>query len=698
MIADPTYYKRDPIDILLGAEEYSKILLQGFEKLENGIIAQNTELGWILSGFRSTEYLNGMKIISLMTRTEETQQLTKFWELEEVTSEYQLKEEDQICEKYYTDTTQRNSDGTYTVRLPLKDPSIEYGNTRQKAVARLIQLEKKLDKNHDLRQKYNEFMNEYLEMGHMTKVVKSSYYEGKYYIPHQPVIREDAITTKLRCVFDASSKSSTNISLNDNMHKGPRLQQDLETILLRWRKHKFAFMADIEKMCRFIKIHKDDLSYQRILWRWTPRQPIEEYELTTVTYGTTAAPYLATKTLQQLAKDERQNYPDASRATLQDFYVDDILSGNNDLEKTKLLQKQLLEMLRAGGFNLRKWSSNSTELLEDIPDEYTDDKMIKLPLDETRKSLGVIWSPYEDNFQFKINVTIKENPTKRFILSEIAKLFDPHGWLQPVIITLKLLIQELGISGIGWNVTVPEEINKKWLEIQNQLKCIENIKIPRWIYYTETEVELHGFSDASEKAYGAVVYCRIKVNGSYHVTLLQAKTKVAPEKHKTTLPRLELCAAVLLTNLIRKVKTAIDCEQTTINCWTDSMITLGWIRGEADKWQTFVANRVSEIQRTLPQATWNHVASADNPADIISRGIEPNKLQTSQRLRAMVAARRLVTQNSSSGQPADDSTEQQPSSRPATPIQPKTQLHIYAGPAVRKKSTAPQLYELKAFS
>ncbi|XP_022824808.1 uncharacterized protein LOC111355259 [Spodoptera litura] len=546
IIADPTYYKQGPIDIILGAEEYSKILLQGFEKIDSGIISQNTEFGWILSGFCSTEPRNTIKILSLITRADEIQ-LNKFWELEDITENHQLNKEDQQCEQFYKDTTQRNKNGTYTVRLPFKDPSLEYGNTRQKAAARLIQLEKRLEKNKKLREKYNDFMKEYINMNHMIKVNKTNNYEGKYYIPHQPVIREDALTTKLRCVFDASSKSNTKISLNDNLHKGPRLQQDLATILLRWRKHKVVFMADIEKMYRFIKIHREDQPFQRILWRWTINQPIEEYELTTVTYGTTAAPYLAIRTLQQLATDEQKTYPLASKITLEDFYVDDVLSGDESIEKAKYLQNQLTNMLRAGGFNLRKWSSNSAELLENIPVENVDDKTIKLPLDENRKSLGVIWAPNEDSFQFKITITTTENPTKKNIFSEIAKLFDPHGWLQPVLITMKLLIQEIWISGIDWNEQVPERINKKWTHIQQQLHHIEKIRIPRWLQYTTgVPIELHGFSDASEKAYGAVVYCRTKVNNTtYRVSLLQAKSKVAPKKHKTTLPRLELCAAAL---------------------------------------------------------------------------------------------------------------------------------------------------------
>lgn len=630
LIADPTYYKKGPIDIILGAQEYSRILLQGFERLRDGIIAQNTELGWILSGFYPKETKNGVKILSMVACTEDVRQLTKFWELEEIPQDYKLTQDDQTCENYYKETTVRNSDGTYTVRLPLKDSNLNLnlnGESRRKAAARLLQLERQFAKNEKLRQQYIDFMNEYLLMGHMRKVATTNYNSGKYYIPHQAVIKEDSLSTKLRVVFDASSKSSTKISLNDNMYKGPRLQQDLSTILLRWRKHKFAFMADIMKMYRFIKINELDVTHQRILWRFSPKHAISEYELTTVTYGTTSAPYLAVRTLQQLAIDEQNNYPIASQATLQDFYVDDILSGDSQESAAKELQSQLISMLNKGGFKLRKWSSNSSELLENIPVEDKDDQLLKLPLDESRKSLGITWSPREDSFYFQITITENKKPTKRFIMSEVAKIFDPLGWLAPIIIKMKLLIQELWTNDIGWDQPVDDILQKKWVELQNQLKSIEEIKVPRWCYITgSTEIELYGFSDASEKAYGAVVYSRVKIDNIYYVTLLQAKSKVAPKKQKTTLPRLELCAALLLAGLMEKVKEALNCKNITISCWTDSMITLGWVRGEPERWQTFVANRVSQIKQLLPNAEWNHVISADNPADIISRGLEPEKM------------------------------------------------------------------------
>ncbi|XP_026330602.1 uncharacterized protein LOC113238095 [Hyposmocoma kahamanoa] len=297
-------------------------------------------------------------------------------------------------------TTKKLQYGTCTVRLPFKDPNVEYGNTRQVAAARLTQLERRFAMDTKLQQKYQEFLDEYLEMGPMRKVHKSDYNQGKYYIPHQPVVKEESLTTKL----------SNKISLNNNMLTGPRIQQDLVIILQLWT------------------------------------------------------------------------------------------------------------------------------------------------------------------------------------------------------------------NGSEWDQPVDEKIKLKWTKIQQQLKTIDNIKIPRWCYATPgKKVELYGFCDASEKAYGAVIYCRAQDSDkTYRVTLLQAKSKEAPNKQKTTLPRLELCAALLLTQLMEKVIKAMNFNEGEVYSWTDSMITLDWIKEEADRWKTFVANRVSEIQKLLPQAKWNHVITNQNPADIVS--------------------------------------------------------------------------------
>lgn len=628
LLADPTYNIPGPIDVILGAEEYGNIILEGLWKTGTGLLGQNTNLGWLISGGVNQGRKANPKIVSMMTRAEADEGLTKFWEIEEIPRNKVLSSEEKECEEHFQKNHHRNANGNYVVKIPFKKEPIDIGESRGRAVARLLQLEKRLSKDEELGNQYRKFMREYLELGHMVRVMPSPN-EDKYYIPHQAVIKESSSTTKLRVVFDASSKTSKAVSLNEIMHTGPRLQQELFDIVLRWRKHRVVFSADIEKMYRQISIAEEDQRFQKIVWRFDTRKPIEEFNLTTVTYGTASAPYLAIKTLQQLAKDEEAKFPEAAEVILKDFYVDDVLSGTNSIQQARQLQDKLIKLLAAGGFKLRKWSSNQPELLEDLPEELKDQSWMELSEDGTKRSLGVHWNPSEDTFKFKVDVPSSKLPSKRVILSEISKLFDPLGWLAPVIIKAKLMIQELWEKQLDWDQPIPEESRIKWNTYRDQLYTLEEISLPRWMTHTgSSKLELHGFCDASEKAFGAVVYSRTTNEvGETNITMLVAKSKVAPIKMRKTLPRLELCAAVLLAKLLKRTTTALDCENIPLYAWTDSMITLSWIKGEPGRWKTFVANRVAEICELLSHDCWNHVRTKDNPADVISRGIDPANLK-----------------------------------------------------------------------
>ncbi|XP_031329398.1 uncharacterized protein LOC116160346 [Photinus pyralis] len=585
ILADPTLNITGPIHVLLGAQDYAKIILNGVTKTASALLGQQTELEWIVSDQVMYPEKKGTPVIGMVSTMEEERNLSKYWEMEEVEVSSRSKEEDIQCENHYMATTTRGRDGRYTVRIPFKEAPTMVNSSRSLAVARLHQLEKKLEKEHRVREQYKAFLQEYIDLGHMKLVPPKG--EGRYYIPHQPVIKEASATTKLRVVFDASATTRSRKSLNQTMHVGPRLQEELADILVRWRKHPVAFTADIQKMYRQINIHEDDQPLQTILWRFNQHQPIQEYQLTTVTYGTTAAPYLATRTLQQLAKDEEKEYPNASRVALTDFYVDDVLTGAQTIEEANQLQQELTAMLDKRGFKLHKWSTNKLQMLQSILDELRDPSVSQFKDEEMKKSLGILWIPHQDVFTFKIE---EGNPatTKRGILSAVAKIFDPLGWLAPVTIMAKLLIQRLWLTNASWDENIPESLRMEWLKFTSDIGSVEEIQIPRWIHNKNETLEIHGFCDASEKAYGAVVYTKASQG---KVSLLMAKSKVAPARTKPTIPKLELCAAVLLARLIKRATTALQEKDITIFAWTDSMITLAWIKGEPSRWKTFVYNQ-----------------------------------------------------------------------------------------------------------
>ncbi|XP_011859572.1 PREDICTED: uncharacterized protein LOC105557047, partial [Vollenhovia emeryi] len=218
--------------------------------------------------------------------------------------------------------------------------------------------------------------------------------------------------------------------------------------------------------------------------------------------------------------------------------------------------------------------------------------------------------------------------TKRTVLSVIAQIFDPLGLVGPATVKAKLLLQRLWQLNLDWDESLPQDLHHKWIAYVAELGSLNDIVVPRVIICSNPElVELHGFSDASEGAYGACVYLRsINREGVVTIRLICAKSKVAPLK-TICIPRLELCGALLLSNLAKSVSQALTIPLTNRYYWCDSTIVLAWIRGEPHLRKTFVANRLTEIQQMTDQEQWHYVKSEHNPADVISRGISPKQLK-----------------------------------------------------------------------
>ncbi|GFX83320.1 DUF1758 domain-containing protein [Trichonephila clavipes] len=315
---------------------------------DNKPFAVRSDLGWIVAGnVPSEEMFSSIAVNSIQVVTDEL--VSNFWKLDSVPEANLLTSEERACEDHFLDTHVRNEDGRYVVRLPFHSSPSKLGDSRESAIRRFKSLEHSLIKKPAIYSQYRDFMQEYLTLGHMELVPKNDYAKREaYYLPHHAVLR-DSSTTKLRVVFDASAKSTSGYSLNDILMVGPRVQRDVYPILLSFRTFQIAVCADLEKMFRQIRISSEDTNWQRILWRDNPKETVKEYRLTTVTYGTSCAPYLSTRTLTQLAFDERERYPLASFATLHHFYVDDLLSGAATEKEAVELVWQLKEMMKKEG-------------------------------------------------------------------------------------------------------------------------------------------------------------------------------------------------------------------------------------------------------------------------------------------------------------------------------------------------------------
>lgn len=244
------------------------------------------------------------------------------------------------------------------------------------------------------------------------------------------------------------------------------------------------------------------------------------------------------------------------------------------------------------------------------------------------KTLGIQWNPVTDTFAFKIDFPVgSAQPTKRQFLSDAARLYDPLGWLAPSVILVKIMFQRCWELKLDWDDRLPPPLVDDWPQLCRSFEQLREMRIDRWVHTVSTSaVELHGFCDSSIHAYAAAVYLRtITTDGATRITLLCAKTKVAPLK-TISLPRLELSGALLLCRLMQNVQTSMQFEQHSTVCWTDSTIVLAWIRGNPARRSVFVANRVAEIQRSYPIDHWRHVPTDYNPADCASRGVLPEQL------------------------------------------------------------------------
>lgn len=631
-LADPLYHIPGAVDLLLGADILPSVLCDSLVSGQAGEpTALKTIFGWVLFGPSTSEPSVSLTSLCVLATNDLDGTLKKFWELEELPMVQHFSPDDKLSEEIYATTTTRLKSGRFMVTLPFRKPFPVLGDSKAHALQRFKALEIRLNRQPDLRQQYVDFMQDYLSSGHMELVPLTERDNPlNYYIPHHCVIKPDSQTTKLRVVFNASARTVTGVSLNESLYTGPKLQPDILVVLLRARLWKFLFMADIKQMYRQILVHPSYRDYLRILWRFSPSSPIDEYRLCTVTYGTSAAPFQALRTIRHLATLDGAKWPLAAAVLLNDTFVDDILTGANSEEDALTCQAQLISLCSLAQFELRKWASNNLKILQMVPPEarampvsvlFNSDELSHL------KVLGLKWDPSTDTLSFKAQSSTP-HPTKRSILSDIARVFDPLGLLAPMTFFTKHIMQQLWTCGVKWDDPVPPVIAALWARYQSELPLVETILIPRRITYDlSTSVQLHAFSDSSEKGYAAAVYLRVDTGTSVHCHLITGKSKVAPLK-RSTIPRLELCGAVLASKLLRLVADAYRDRMTIdeLHAWTDSTTVLVWIRSSPHRWATFVANRTSLIQDLSSPSIWRHVPTKENPVDCASRGLFPSEL------------------------------------------------------------------------
>lgn len=624
-LADPQFLNANDVDILIGADKFWDLISDGKMRLPNGPFLQNTKLGWIISGPILNKFTNTHNShIQCNFSSSIDLQLRKFWELEDlpkVTGEHT--EQEIMCENHFIKHTTRNQDGRFIVSMPFSQSPDVLGESYSQAKRRFLTLERRLGSSPELKKLYTDFIHEYLSLGHMSKVT-TKYSQPHYIIPHLGVMRESSTTTKLRTVFDASTKTSSGKSLNDIQLVGPAIQGDLFAILLRFRQYRYVACADIEKMYRQVLINENQRDLQLILWRDDPSDPLDTYRLHTVTYGMAIAPFLSVRCIKQVGIECSDL--EVKRILNDDFYVDDMLTGDASKDKLLELCQKTASVLQKACFPLRKWVYNF-----DHKNRLEFDRELSLSDNCNSKTLGVGWNNFNDIFYY--NTQFKnENKiiTKRSILSNVSQIFDPLGLLSPFITIAKVLLQQLWLIKSDWDDAVPDDVARSWHRFADSLSSISSIRIPRHVIGSNPQyLEMHIFVDASQTAYGSCIYIRT-VGSDLGITmrLLCSKAKVAPIK-PISIPRLELCAALLGARLYSKVISCLRCTFSKIIFWTDSTIVLGWLRMTPNRLKTFVQSRVAEIHELCKELPWFHVISKNNSADILSRGANLKDLEAS---------------------------------------------------------------------
>ncbi|XP_042896626.2 uncharacterized protein [Parasteatoda tepidariorum] len=457
--------------------------------------------------------------------------------------------------------------------------------------------------------------------------------EKSYYIPHHVVIKEKNAEIKRRIVFDASSHTPGHPSLNDVLEQGPNLLPEILVTLLRFRLHKQAIISDGSQAFLQLALWEKDICATKFLWFKTRKNgeghlQLENefvvYQFTRLPFGLTSSPFLLSATLDELSCMYSSIYPTAAKHLKGNIFMDDFVVGVDSEIEAKTLFHEMRELTSLISLTLAKWSTNSQVLKNEWKKE-------KIKFKSKTQVLGVHWDTEEDSFHQNIKEyhhdLFKEPVTKRLLLKTISKIFDPLGIFSPSTVVEKILFQDTWLCGIDWDELLPPSIASRWSKWIIDLPHLNNIRIPRWIGISSADVTIHVFCDASERANGTVLYVRFTEDTKFHVRMVCSRNRLSPLK-RVTLPRLELLAALLGARLLHYFCTETKLDRNTVTLWSDSTVALNWMKGDPNRWKTFVCNRTNEILNYTNPTQWRHCPSNENAADHLSRGVAPTELKS----------------------------------------------------------------------
>ena len=529
----------------------------------------------------------------------------------------------------------------YETSMLFKTENLNLPNNYKLAESRFYKLEKRLMADPPLSEKYIKAMTEYIIRNHAHKLTSEEIAAGEpgrvNYCPHHAAFHPRK-PDKPRVVFDASAKCGGR-SLNDELLRGPDFISNLPGALLRFRLFAVAVVADIEKMFNQVQVRQRDRSLLRFLWR-TPgsNEPLEQYQMDVQIFGAISSPAVVAYVLRQCAIDSRDEK--VLNEIMNHFYVDNWLVSYPLESEASSMAKRMISALKRGGFKLTQFLSSHSSVLKSVPKANLLNPTIDMDLDETpiERTLGLSYNCKDDAFELSVKFPpeILNVITKRTMLRAVSSYFDPLGFLSVVTFQAKCLLQDVWGTSAAWDDPVEPALCERWRNWVNSLSSLKALKLRRCIVKDPSRLisaKLCVFADASELGFGAVAYVRLEYQDGIDVIFLMSKVRVAPLKHKT-IPRLELCAAVMavrLALLIIKELAAGGFVFNDVIYFSDSTTVLRWISSLVCKFHAYVGNRVGEILDSSEPSQWRYVPSAENPADDCSRGINAAELTAEHR-------------------------------------------------------------------
>ena len=572
-------------------------------------LVEETTFGWVVHG--GDDYAGDSACMFLR----EVNEYEKLYSLDVLGIEDRPENDQLDVLRDFNESIVRKEDGRYEVAFPWIPGATLSSTNEVQSRKGMNNVERKLSRNEKLKEQYSGIIEEQLRAGIIEEAPQKPSGDRVFYMPHKPVVKQSAVTTEARMVFDASAKPNPLAnSINDCMFTGPPLQPLLWDIMIRACMSPNLILGDIEKAFLQVSVKEQDRDLFRFLFVINGKE--KHLRFTRVPFGVEASPFLLGATLQHHFQMQGPEFGETVRALKENTYVDNLMQTGVDQEKLEQFRQESTVILKSAKFPVHKWESNVKSLeSEDMPNPS--------------KILGHTWNKEEDMLVISANPFPKDQVvTKRTILSYLAAIYDPLGIISPTMAEGKHIYRQACDESKIWNAEVSAHLRERWLKWTKQLS---GVQVPRSVITCVREIvaiHLHLFADASNLACCAAAIAIVEYDAGVVKGLLTSKSRIS--KRNTTTPRLELISGHMAANMAKNLSSALHrwpVKSTTI--WMDSTPALYWITNPGKGWKVFVANRVKKIAETTTDipVTWTYCPTDINLADLGSRGATIAKME-----------------------------------------------------------------------